>query len=684
MPISYKDIILQDDAIANQISLLRFTAGEKKRVLAILTQLQKDLRLKLLGDLTDFSKARTNKLLKEATAAIEDSYKLVQAELDFEGIAKQQAGVAQQLYTAIGLNAALPTETALKALVNGSLIEGAPSAAWWDKQGDDLAFKFKSQVRQGIAGNETVDQIVRRIIGSKRLGTAGIMETSRANARALVHTSIQQVSNDARFATFQANDDIVKGVTQLSTLDSHTTKICIAYSGASWDLNGKPINGTTLAFNGGTPRHWNAVACGEMVKTSHGEKPIEKVAVGDLVLTHRGRFKPVTAVMAKLNESGFIRRIHTETGRVINVTDEHPVLTANRGWLRADELKAGDQLFKHKNKSVPVDAGLLVAERNPNNYPATVDTGEVFDCVLTSPGEMALSINLNNDPAFVNSEVPHRVALDKLPLIRDGVRVKPGTKQNLTERNVGELIPAGIFDNSFHSTFNAAWVVFFHSFRVRCIHGMRLFREAVSPMIFTRTQARCLSLFHGLCRCLFLSPGFDAVPFAPVLDNGLADSKFSFDGPQGFSEPEMLLIDKSFQNCSVFKVNHFNTSIISDITTVAHNEMVANLEVEEDQTYLVDGIIVHNCRSVLTPITKSYRELGLDIPEAPPGTRASDEGQVPASTTMAQFLKSKPKAYVDDLLGPGRADLWRDKKITLQQLVDGDGRELTLKQLTEL
>ena len=344
----FKDTLLQDAAIANQISLLRFTANEQKNVLTILTTLQKDLRLKLLGDLTDFGRARTNKLLREATDAIDSAYKAVRLELDFAGLAKQQAGAAVSSFTAIGLTAALPTEAALKALVNGSLIEGAPSAAWWAKQSDDTAFKFAAQVRQGIAGNETVQQIVRRVAGSPRLGTPGIMDISRRHATNLVGTSIQQVANDARLATFRANSDIVKGVTQLSTLDSKTSKICIAYSGASWDLEGNPIDGNELPFNGGPPRHF---------------------------------------------------------------------------------------------------------------------------------------------------------------------------------------------------------------------------------------------------------------------------------GP---------------------------------------------------------------CRSVLTPITKTYKELGVDIPEAPPGTRASDLGQIPATTTFESFLDRHDAAYMDNLLGPGRAKLYRDGKITLQQLVDGQGRPLTLKQLTAL
>jgi hypothetical protein len=89
------------------------------------------------------------------------------------------------------------------------------------------------------------------------------------------------------------------------------------------------------------------------------------------------------------------------------------------------------------------------------------------------------------------------------------------------------------------------------------------------------------------------------------------------------------------------------------------------------------------CRSVLVPLTRSYRELGLDIDELPPGTRASDEGQVRADITMTEWLKSKPTAYVDDLLGPGRARLFLDGKITLQQMLNFQGFPLTLNQLKD-
>lgn len=81
-----------------------------------------------------------------------------------------------------------------------------------------------------------------------------------------------------------------------------------------------------------------------------------------------------------------------------------------------------------------------------------------------------------------------------------------------------------------------------------------------------------------------------------------------------------------------------------------------------------------NCRSVLVPITK----LSAFMPK---GARASEGGQVPSSTTFDDWLSRRTTAQQDEQLGAGRAQMWRDKKITLAQLIDGKGRELTLSQL---
>jgi len=70
--------------------------------------------------------------------------------------------------------------------------------------------------------------------------------------------------------------------------------------------------------------------------------------------------------------------------------------------------------------------------------------------------------------------------------------------------------------------------------------------------------------------------------------------------------------------------------------------------------------------------------------ESTPGfERASSIGPVDAKITFDEYLKRVPPAQVEEMLGKGRYQLWKDGKITTLQLLDQTGRELTLKQLTE-
>jgi SPP1 gp7 family putative phage head morphogenesis protein len=88
-----------------------------------------------------------------------------------------------------------------------------------------------------------------------------------------------------------------------------------------------------------------------------------------------------------------------------------------------------------------------------------------------------------------------------------------------------------------------------------------------------------------------------------------------------------------------------------------------------------------NCRSTIISVLKSFKELGLPFDEFPESTRASMDGQVAQGFTFDDFLKKKGKAFQDDMLGAGRAELWRDGKITLSQLLDQQGNPLSLAQL---
>lgn len=91
-----------------------------------------------------------------------------------------------------------------------------------------------------------------------------------------------------------------------------------------------------------------------------------------------------------------------------------------------------------------------------------------------------------------------------------------------------------------------------------------------------------------------------------------------------------------------------------------------------------------NCRCIITPITKSYKELGLDIEEIPKGSRASMDGSIPETTTFTKWFDSKDKKFQEEYLGVSRYKLYKEGKITLSQLVSQQGKILTLRELESL
>jgi SPP1 gp7 family putative phage head morphogenesis protein len=88
------------------------------------------------------------------------------------------------------------------------------------------------------------------------------------------------------------------------------------------------------------------------------------------------------------------------------------------------------------------------------------------------------------------------------------------------------------------------------------------------------------------------------------------------------------------------------------------------------------------CRCSMIPVLKTWKELGINMDELPDGTRASMEGQV-TDKTFEDWLKRKTESdptFADRTLGKGRAELWRNNKITMDQMISG-GKPLSLAEL---
>ncbi len=96
------------------------------------------------------------------------------------------------------------------------------------------------------------------------------------------------------------------------------------------------------------PRHGKPLAGHELVLLENGTyKRLDEIVVGDRVITHKGRGRKVTAV----HEQGELEAIQITTtcGRDITAALDHPFLTnrfaENQGWVDAGDLKVKDQVY---------------------------------------------------------------------------------------------------------------------------------------------------------------------------------------------------------------------------------------------------------------------------------------------------------------------------------------------------
>lgn len=96
------------------------------------------------------------------------------------------------------------------------------------------------------------------------------------------------------------------------------------------------------------------------------------------------------------------------------------------------------------------------------------------------------------------------------------------------------------------------------------------------------------------------------------------------------------------------------------------------------------GKIHFCCRSSEAPVTKSWKELGIPLEEMTPAERASQDGQVPATTTYAEWIKRQSAGRQDRVLGVERARMMRDGRLKFDDFYKPNGRLLTLDELRKM
>lgn len=255
------------DAATRGVVRDRFSASLHERVLKMLRALEKDVVGKLSAfDPQDTSgrAKRLRQLQKEIAAEVKRRFELIakEATAELADLAVEEARWKQaslrKTWNAAGVTAqpALAPTAILEALVDQPTVLGGIAADYWKAEGAALTQKFVQQMQLGVAGGESIGDLIKRVRGSKANNfTDGIMSVSRKNAESLTRTSVNSIANAAHMEVYKQNSDIVEGVQHYSVLDSRTTLICSSRHGLKWKLDGYEPIGHDKTFMS-PPLHW--------------------------------------------------------------------------------------------------------------------------------------------------------------------------------------------------------------------------------------------------------------------------------------------------------------------------------------------------------------------------------------------------------------------------------------------
>ena len=139
----------------------------------------------------------------------------------------------------------------------------------------------------------------------------------------------------------------------------------------------------------------------------------------------------------------------------------------------------------------------------------------------------------------------------------------------------------------------------------------------------------------------------------------------------------------------VSKLNHkFYISTIIKGVEHDYNGYVYNLSIEDDETYVANGFVVHNCRSLRVPVVKDEFRIDDGLGRRPQ-VGADGPKAVSSKRTFDSFMRDQPADFQDEYFsqftdGLEKAALFRRGKLTIDRFRDEQGRNYTLDQLKAL
>lgn len=242
---------LQRAAIDHSIDLIRYQNGVVRKIIALLNRTDKDLFEQLAAALQRlpaeaFTVERLDMMLQSVRTLNAKAYEQVRLglEQDLRELVIYEAGYQQQLFAntvpvnlqVASVNAGQVYSAALSRPFQGRLL-----SEWMAGLEAGKAAKIRDALRIGYVEGQTIDEMTKRIRGTKaRQYQDGIIEITRRDAETVVRTAISHTANHTRQKFYEQNDDLVKGIKWIATIDGRTSLVCISRDQVVYPVDSGP------------------------------------------------------------------------------------------------------------------------------------------------------------------------------------------------------------------------------------------------------------------------------------------------------------------------------------------------------------------------------------------------------------------------------------------------------------
>ncbi|MBA4187570.1 MAG: hypothetical protein C0467_06080 [Planctomycetaceae bacterium] len=340
------------------------------------------------------------------------------------------------------------------------------------------------------------------------------------------------------------------------------------------------------------------IARGSLVLTSNGHKPIEDVSVGDLVLTHLGRWRPVTAKAC--NGVKPVVRVKAHGVADLKCTPDHKLFmrktagsrsrdSAERAepqWIPASEASTG-----YVNLKLPP-----IHDRNELTRQEWWIVGRwLADGHCGVKGDWFVSVGPDKVGEFVQKVGHHAGANRELDAVQFRLKgLRPELIQVLEECGSGaankRIPPRGLLLSSENA----------RELLAGYLSGDGHYLESRKRWMATSVSRELLlgvamlaQRVHAAISCVYAGKRAGQTVIEGRLVNTKQEWVLSFDVPGGRRQTPFVLEDGAWKK-------------VRSVESAGEAE-VWDLQVEEDESFTVEGCIVHNCPLQLEVIRRLVR-----------------------------------------------------------------------------